>query len=132
MPNLSLDNIRQTVGQWWPLGQKRSRFERLTDLFIRRLKRWPRAAAKTGSGRPKVGVLVLPWLETAVPFYGMECALNLAKDADVTLIWDPYNFRFNTARGHETQSLLRCLAHMKQWLPVIDPADLQGVGGIDR
>ena len=82
--------------------------------------------------RQKVGVLVLPWLETAVQFFSMECALNLAKDADVTLIWDPCNISFNIARGHETQSLTRCLTLMKKWLPVVNPVDFRGIGGIDR
>src|SRR6188768_2766284 len=110
-----LSNIRQTVGRLWPLGRKRSRFERLADQFIRRLKRWPRPVSGIMGSRKKVGVLVLPWLETAVPFFSMECALNLAKDADVTLVWDSCNIRFNAARGHETKSLERCLARMKQW-----------------
>ncbi len=132
MPFRTLDNIRKNVGRWWPLGRKRSRFERLTDQFIRRLKRWPRPPSGVMGSRAKIGVLVLPWLETAVPFFSMECALNLAKDADVTLIWDPCNIRFNTARGHETQSLTRCLTQMKKWLPVINPADFRGIGSIDR
>ncbi len=85
-----------------------------------------------GSGRPKVGVLVLPWMETAVPFFSMECALNLAADADVTLIWDSCNIRFNTARGHETESLSWCLARMKKWFPVIDAEQMEGVGSIDK
>ncbi len=132
MPKNLVEKVRQHLPQWMPWGKPRTRFERMTDQFIRRLRLWPAMPPKVIEKRKKIGVLISPWLETAVPFFSIECALSLAKDEDVTLIWDPVNIRFNTRRGHETESLIRCLDRIKKWLPVVDVSKMKGLGGIDR
>jgi len=75
---------------------RKHRFQEAIDLYLERWKKFPgvrQAPVKRGG----VGVVIMPWLQTAVPLYSLECARQLAASGvPVTLIWDPTNL-FNCA-----------------------------------
>ena len=53
---------------------KRKRYEPFLDLveaFAERSAEWPGVIPTSGE---RVGILVTPWLSTAVPFFALECA----------------------------------------------------------
>jgi hypothetical protein len=60
----------------------------LGQAFGNRLRQWARIRRSTTLGE-RVGVLVAPWLETAVPYYSLEWALQLYKAGfQVEVLWD--------------------------------------------
>lgn len=60
----------------------------LVERYCKRIRKHHRRSLLKSSGA-KVGVLVLPWLKTAVPFYSIEWAISLRRHGlDVELIWD--------------------------------------------
>jgi len=66
-------------------------FQATAQAFREFLKRVPQPAT-AGSGEP-VGVAVIPWVSTPVPWYALALALGLrARGRAVTLIWDDLPF----------------------------------------
>jgi hypothetical protein len=60
----------------------------LVERYRRRIRKYRRLSLPRSSG-VKVGVLVSPWQQTAVPFYLIEWAISLRHHGlDVELIWD--------------------------------------------
>jgi hypothetical protein len=60
----------------------------LVERYRRRIRRYRRLLLPESSGA-KVGVLVSPWLLTAVPFYMIEWAVCLRRHGlDVEFVWD--------------------------------------------
>src|SRR4051812_22326598 len=99
--------------------EPRWRFSDLADLYKERL------AATSVPAPPmpgtKVGVLITPWLFTAVPFFSMEYGLMLANaGCEVTLIWDASNVFFNVGKQSEVDRIAEVLALTPQSIAVVD------------
>jgi hypothetical protein len=63
-------------------------FLTLVERYRRRIQKWRRVSLPRSSGA-KVGVLISPWQQTAVPFYLIEWAICLRRHGlDVEFIWD--------------------------------------------
>jgi hypothetical protein len=63
-------------------------FLNLVERYCRRIRRHGRVSSPKSSGA-KVGVLVSPWQQTAVPFYLIEWAICLQRQGlDVEFVWD--------------------------------------------
>ena len=61
----------------------------MAEAFGHRLRRWKRLR-RGGDFSGRVGVLVSPWVETAVPYYSLEWALRLDQAGfSVEVLWDP-------------------------------------------
>ena len=129
---ISIERIRRVLDRWRPRAQPPNRFEKMADAFRARIDRWPPTPAASGAGRPRIGVVIAPWLESAVPFFSMECAARLSAAADISLIWDTSNIHFNAARPHEVAGIRQCLAQLEKWFPVIDAGKGPREGGMDR
>lgn len=68
---------------------KKHRFQEAVDLYLQRMKKFP-GVAKNSVRQGGVGVVIMPWLQTAVPLYSLECARQLAANGvPVTIVWDP-------------------------------------------
>ncbi|MEA3210611.1 MAG: hypothetical protein QOE70_3668 [Chthoniobacter sp.] len=100
------------------------RFSELAERYAARLTSLP--PRKAGGG-PKVGVLVMPWLFTPVPFFSMECALMLAESgAEVVLVWDSSNVFLNAAKQREVDAVRRVVDRMASSFRVLDVAAVDG------
>lgn len=126
---ISIERIRRLLDRVRSRPQPPNRFQRMAAAFRARLDRWPPAPA---GGRTRIGIVIPPWLESAVPFFSMECAIRLSADAEVSLIWDPSNIHFNRVPAHEVEGIRQCLAQIEKWLPVIDAGKGPGAGEMDR
>ncbi|MGH8048881.1 MAG: hypothetical protein ACREKL_16690, partial [Chthoniobacterales bacterium] len=87
MRDLGVKSILQRLfGQGTPASDRSSE---MAATFARRLKMW-RRVARSGDFSGKVGVVISPWVETAVPYYSLEWALRLDQAGfDVEVLWDP-------------------------------------------
>lgn len=68
-------------------------FPKTGDVFLRALKRSGALPIEVpGDGR-RVGVVVMPWLSTATPWYAITLAIGLARRGrEVAIIWDDTGF----------------------------------------
>lgn len=76
---------------------------------------------------PRVGVVVTPWQETAVPFYLIEWAVRLRRDGvNVEFIWDVWpNVKRQPSREETVVlGLLQAISQRFQ-IPVVSP-DMEG------
>src|SRR5206468_2085656 len=86
-------------------GRHADEFTRMAADFRKRCRRWPLEAPANTKG-PRVGVVITPWMRTAVAFFSLECARELARQgARPVLLWDEANVFFNTADRGEVQVL---------------------------
>ena len=104
-------------------NRKKHRFQEAVDLYLQRWKRFP-GARQASVPRGGVGVVVMPWLGTAVPLYSLECARQLAASGvPVTIIWDATNL-FNCAPSTwEIAQLERVIAAARSEFDVVNAAD---------
>lgn len=99
-------------------------FAELAAQYAARLRR--QGAPRRGSG-VRVGVLITPWMFTAVPFFSLECAGVLAESGlEVTLLWDRSNVVFNAAKQREIDAVAALVAQVAPWFRVIDVSALPG------
>lgn len=100
------------------------RFSDLAERYTARLSALP---ARTARGKPKIGVLVMPWLFTPVPFYSIECALMLADSgAEVVLVWDGSNVFLNAAKQSEVETVRRVVDPLAESFRILDVAAAPG------
>ncbi len=98
---------------------KKRRFQVFTDLFLARLRETPagRPAVANGSA---VGILVTPWLQTAVPFFSVECARKLAAEGQrVSILWDPHNLFGNAPDAEEVTQLERVIEALRDEFEIV-------------
>jgi len=98
-------------------------YRKSADQFLARLLAPSQDALPSVVG-PRVGVVVVPWQRTAVPFYLIEWALRLRRDGvRVELIWDvwPNSPDRPTAEEATIARLLRAVSRRFD-IPVVSPA----------
>lgn len=90
--NLSKQRVRRLISRprWKPAsntGPYQADFEKGAEYIQRFLKRaWRDVPAPT---RASIGVIIMPWVGTAVPWYSLALAVGLAqRGRAVTLVWD--------------------------------------------
>jgi hypothetical protein len=66
--------LRSLLGR--PKPPKRDRFFAFVDSYRDRVAAWQDRREASG---PRIGVLITPWLSTAVPFFSLECAEMLRR-----------------------------------------------------
>jgi hypothetical protein len=95
--------IRELFDRW--TGRPADEFTRMAADFRERCRRWPLTVPASAHG-PHVGVVITPWMRTAVAFFSLECARELARHgARPVLLWDEANVFFNTADPYEVKLL---------------------------
>lgn len=88
---------------------KKRQFQVFTELFLARLRASPGRAAAAAGG--SVGILVTPWQQTAVPFFSIEGARQLAAEGlEVAIIWEPHDVFGNASDAVEVAQLERVIA----------------------
>lgn len=82
-------------------------FSWMVEAFRKRLSEHPeRGEGHASISWGRVGVLITPWLRTAVPFYSLEVGMALADaGADVTLLWDASNAMENASKVSEVKAI---------------------------
>ena len=101
--------------------RRKHHFLSAVEAYLQRWKKFP-GVPRRESVSGGVGVLLTPWLQTAVPLYSVECARQLAKSGEtVTLIWDSTNLFDNAANVWEISLLLSVIATARTEFEVIEP-----------
>lgn len=100
---------------------KPHRVQRAVDLFLERWAKYP-GKPQPAFAKGGIGVVLTPWLHTAVPLYNLECARKLAASGHpVTIIWDPANIFDNAGDAWEVAQLERVIATVRGEFPVLSP-----------
>ena len=90
---------------------KRKRYEPFLDLleaFRERTADWPGVIPTSGE---RVGILVTPWLSTAVPFFALECAEMVRRAGRIpALLFDATDLIQNSSDATHSEALARLLA----------------------
>ncbi len=98
---------------------KKHHFQGAVDAFIERVQRFPGTRRRVVT-RGGVGVLVTPWMQTAVPLFSLEIARKLAAEGQsVTLLWDSTNCFGNAANAWEIEQLERVMAALREEFEII-------------
>jgi hypothetical protein len=102
--------------------RRKHHFQVTIDSFKARLDAFPGKPRRESSGGG-VGVLIVPWLQTAVPLYSLECARQFAARGEkVTLIWDKTNLFNSAANSWEVGLLEDVVAKMRDEFNVVEPS----------
>ena len=95
----------------------------MARVFQRRLAEWRQIAPEPSVGG-RAGVLVTPWLGSAVPFYNLELALELARHGlAVTVFWDASDVFGNASKRSEVEDLAQLLGQLPPHLTVVEVDD---------
>ena len=104
----------------------------LCQSFRTRLVDWaPRLDAAAPVSGLRLGVVVTPWMRTAVPHFGLEVAcFHRWRGRDVKVLLDPSELYFNdyADRPREVEGLVEMAGAMPAAIPVIDVRALGGEG----
>jgi hypothetical protein len=112
--------IRDLLDRW--TGRHADEFTRMAADFRERCRRWPLTLPGNQRGA-RAGILITPWMRTAVAFFSLECARELARQgARPVLLWDEANVFFNTADAYEVNLLRGILRLPNGPGPVLDVA----------
>lgn len=103
-------------------GSKKTGFEVQADRALERFKRFP--PSRTSKIGPPIGILITPWEETAVPFFGLEIACQLAREGHhVQIIWDSIDTLGNASRATEIKQIERVLGALRRYITIVAPSD---------
>ena len=123
------------IGAVWNRLQRAARprgsYQQLADRCLARFAALEGKPLPASRG-PRVGVVVTPWQETAVPFYLIEWAVRLRRDGgNVEFIWDVWpNVKRQPSREETVVlGLLQAISQRFQ-IPVVSP-DMEGHGAKD-
>ncbi len=123
-------SLRGFLRSLWPGARSRPEFRRFADMYRARLRKWPPAARAALPG-PRPGILVTPWMETAVPFFSIEVALALAaRGARPVLIIDGTDVFHNAGLPRELEEILATLEQLRGVVDIVrvveTPAEAAG------
>jgi len=112
--------FRQALQQLRLTKRRKHHFREKIDLYLERLKRFP-GVRKSGVSSGGVGVVLLPWLQTAVSMYSLECARKLAASGvPVTIVWDPTDIFGCASNAWEVEQLERVVDAVRSEFEVIN------------
>ncbi|MFA7345619.1 MAG: hypothetical protein WC003_15075 [Terrimicrobiaceae bacterium] len=117
----TLHSLRKLAGS----SAKAPRIVRMIRTYEKRLSYWSNLPPLSVSGEKIIGILVCPWLETAVPLFSIELGFVLASEGfNVTLIWDPGEPFGEECRPQEKRALEKLLSKVSRILKVASPPEL--------
>jgi len=101
---------------------RRDPFLDLVDAFTERSAAWPNEAPVGGS---RIGILVTPWLSTAVPFFALECAEMLRRSGRAPVIlFDSADVIQNSPEIAHAEALSKLI---RENFPALERFDAAGV-----
>lgn len=105
-----------------PRGYRASEYKRwfptTATVFLRYLKHHRALPVHDGQEGPAIGVVVVPWVSTAAPWYAIMLAIGLARRRrKVALIWDDTAFPERFV-GSQNEAIARVLGYVGRFLPV--------------
>jgi hypothetical protein len=104
--------------------RRKHHFQVAIDSYKARLNTFPGLARQENPGAGGVGVLIIPWLQTAVPLYSLECARQFAARGEkVTLIWDKTKLFSSASNAWEVSLLEDIVAQVRDHFPVVEPSN---------
>jgi len=119
-----LDSVfRRLPPRGYELDRYASWFPQTAGVFLRYLKRSGALPAPREQESDAIGVVVVPWVSTPVPWYAVMLALGLARRGrKVVLFWD--NTGFPERRVDEQNRVIAgVLSFVSRFLPVLPLAD---------
>lgn len=109
----------QTLQRLRGTKPKKHRFQVAIEQYLERWQKFP-GARQAPVQRGGVGIVLMPWLQTAVPLYSIECARQLAaRGVPVTLIWDPTNLFDCAPSAWEIEQLERVITAIRSEFEVV-------------
>lgn len=97
-------------GRWFP---------KTADVFLGYLQRWKTMPVASSQDGPTAGVVVMPWVSTAAPWYSIMLAIGLARRGrKVVLLWDDTGFPEPNTDA-QNRAIGRVLAYVGQFFPVV-------------
>lgn len=107
--------------------KKPHRFRQMRELCTERCRWWKEIGNLADDPvDAHVGVLVTPWIATAVPFFSIECAQMLAHAGHrVTLIWDSCEITGHVPNKKHVQEIAKVFPEMPPSVEVVDLATLE-------
>lgn len=118
--------LRPTPPRRYRLDNYERWFPKTGEVFLRYLKRFGVPSVPDGSEGPAVGVVVGPWISTAVPWYSIMLAIALARrHRKVVILWDDAGFP-EPHVDDQNRVIADVLAHVGRFLPVVRLSDEPG------
>jgi hypothetical protein len=113
-------------------------FPKTAEVFLRYLKRFDALPVPSGQEGGTIGVVVVPWVSTPVPWYAVMVAIGLARRGrKVVFLWDDTGFP-ELHLDEQNRAIAGVLSHVSRFFPVIrlgdesaDPADASDAALID-
>jgi hypothetical protein len=94
-------------------------FPKTGSRFLRHLKGFGALPVRGEQERDAVGVVVVPWVSTPVPWYAIMLAIGLARRGrKVVLLWDDTGFSEPNVQ-QQNRVIADVLAYVRRFLPVI-------------
>ncbi|MGA3169901.1 MAG: hypothetical protein ABSE62_02710 [Chthoniobacteraceae bacterium] len=102
--------------------KRKGRFREDAEAFAARCAEWRKMERVEAEG-DRVGVVVSPWISTAVPFFAMECGLALwRKGLKVSILWDGVEIVGNVPNKKHVVEISRIFPQCHHEIGVIDVA----------
>ena len=101
------------------LGDYKRWFPKTGDVFVQYLKHWRALPVASRQDRPPVGVVVQPWVCTAVPWYSIVLAIGLARRGrKIVVLWDDTGFP-QPRLDEQNRVIGGVLAYVGRYFPVL-------------
>ncbi len=119
-----LDNLsRRYPPRRYRLDDYKRWFPKTAEVFLRYLKRFGALPVPHVQEGNRVGVVVVPWVSTPVPWYAIMLAIGLARrGGKVVLLWDDTGFP-EQHRDEQNRAIGRVLSYVGRFLPVMRLGD---------
>jgi hypothetical protein len=102
---------------------KKHRFQVAVESYLERWKKFP-GTSKKSVRHGGVGVIVMPWVQTAVPLYSLECARQLAASGvPVTVVWDSTDLFGCASNAWEIAQLERVIDAVRSEFDVVNVSE---------
>jgi hypothetical protein len=109
-PNAPRAFVLEDYKRWYP---------KTARMFLRNLKRYDALPIRNAQDGQTIGVVVVPWVSTAVPWYAIMLAIGLARrGCKVVLLWDDTGFP-ELHLEQQNNVIQKVLGYVEQHLPVV-------------
>lgn len=103
----------------YSLENYESRFPNTGSMFLRTVKRSGVLPLAEQERRDPLGVVVMPWVSTPVPWYAVALAIGLSRRGrEVVIVWDDTGFPERHLEA-QNEAIGKVLDHVGRYLPVI-------------
>lgn len=119
LPNRFDRFLRRSPPRRYRLDNYKRWFPKTAEVFLEYVKGFDALPVPNGLAGPAVGVVVAPWVSTAVPWYSIMLAIGLARRRrKVILLWDDTGFPEPNV-DQQNRAIAGVLGHVGRYLPVV-------------